>query len=188
MRFGNVLGSHGSVIPLFEKQLRQGGPVTITHPDIIRYFMTIPEAAQLVLHCGAMAAQNELYVLDMGRPVKILDLAENLIRLSGLVPYQDIEIVETGLRPGEKLYEELLIASRDIEKTENGQIFVENQPGITPQELEEKLERLEAALADGSRGAIRAAMHAVVPTFHEPEEVNRGQGEEVEIPDQTAEA
>jgi len=188
VRFGNVLGSNGSVVPLFKRQIANGGPITITDKRIIRYFMTIPEAAQLVLHCGAMAAQNELYVLDMGRPVKILDLAENLIRLSGLVPYRDIDIVETGLRPGEKLYEELLIASRDIEKTENGQIFVENQPGITPAELEQKLETLKNALADGGHEAIRAAMHAVVPTFHEPEEVNREQGEEVEIPKQTVEA
>ena len=188
VRFGNVLGSNGSVIPLFKMQIAAGGPVTVTHPDLIRYFMTIPEAAQLVLHCGAMAAQNELYVLDMGRPVKILTLAENLIRLSGLVPYRDIDIVETGLRPGEKLYEELLISSRDIEKTENGQIFVENQPGITPAELEQKLDTLKMALEDGSRDALRAAMHAVVPTFYEPEELNQEQGEEVEIPKQTIEA
>ena len=184
VRFGNVLGSNGSVVPLFKRQIAAGGPVTITDKRIIRYFMTIPEAAQLVLHCGAMAHQNELYVLDMGRPVKILDLAENLIRLSGLVPYKDIDIVETGLRPGEKLYEELLIASRDIEKTENDQIFIERQPAITPEELADKLAVLTDALTENDPAVIRDAMHKVVPSFHEPEDVNRVQGSEVKIPAQ----
>jgi len=186
VRFGNVLGSNGSVVPLFKRQIEAGGPVTVTDKRIIRYFMTIPEAAQLVLQAGAMARQNELYVLDMGRPVKILELAETLIRLSGYVPYQDIDIVETGLRPGEKLYEELLIASRDIEKTENGRIFVERQPAVTPEELEDKLSVLSAALEENDPAAIRQALHQVVPTFHEPEEVNRVQGDEVHIPKQEA--
>ena len=184
VRFGNVLGSNGSVVPLFKRQIAAGGPITITDKRIIRYFMTIPEAAQLVLQAGAMARQNELYVLDMGRPVKILDLAENLIRLSGFTPYQDIDIVETGLRPGEKLYEELLIASRDIEKTENDQIFIERQPAITSEELEEKLAVLYAALEKNDPSVIRDALHHVVPTFHEPEELNREQGREVHIPKQ----
>jgi len=184
VRFGNVLGSNGSVVPLFKRQIAAGGPVTVTDKRIIRYFMTIPEAAQLVLQAGAMARQNELYVLDMGRPVKILELAENLIRLSGLTPYRDVDIVETGLRPGEKLYEELLIASRDIEKTENDRIFVERQPAVTPEELEDKLSILSAALEESDPGAIRRALHQVVPTFHEPEEVNRVQGDEVQIPKQ----
>lgn len=187
VRFGNVLGSNGSVVPLFKRQIAAGGPVTVTDKRIIRYFMTIPEAAQLVLQAGAMARQNELYVLDMGRPVKILDLAENLIRLSGCVPYRDIDIIETGLRPGEKLYEELLIASRDIEKTENDQIFVERQPAITPEELAEKLAVLEAALEKNDPGVIRGALHQVVPTFHEPEDLNREQGREVHIPAQQTE-
>lgn len=187
VRFGNVLGSNGSVVPLFKRQIASGGPVTITDKRIIRYFMTIPEAAQLVLQAGAMARQNELYVLDMGRPVKILDLAENLIRLSGLKPYRDIDIVETGLRPGEKLYEELLIASRDIERTENDQIFVERQPAVTPEELEDKLSVLRAALERNDPVSIRTALHQVVPTFHEPEEVNRTQGAEVHIPEQRTE-
>ena len=185
VRFGNVLGSNGSVVPLFKRQIAEGGPVTVTDKRIIRYFMTIPEAAQLVLQAGAMAEQNELYVLDMGRPVKILDLAENLIRLSGCTPYRDIDIVETGLRPGEKLYEELLIASRDIEKTENDQIFVERQPAVTAEELEEKLAVLAAALEKNDPSVIRGALHRVVPTFHEPEELNRDQGQEVYIPEQT---
>ena len=146
--------------------------------------MTIPEAAELVLQAGAMAHQNELYVLDMGRPVKILDLAENMIRLSGYVPYRDIDIIETGLRPGEKLYEELLVASRDIEKTENDQIFVERQPAVTPEELRGKLAVLEAALEKNDPSVIRGALHMVVPHFHEPEDFNNEQGEEVVIPEQ----
>jgi len=183
VRFGNVLGSNGSVVPLFKRQIAAGGPVTITDKRIIRYFMTIPEAAQLVLQAGAMAKQNELYVLDMGQPMKILDLAENLIRLSGYVPYRDIQIVETGLRPGEKLYEELLVASRDIEKTENDQIFIERQPGITPEELRDKLAVLAAALDQNNPGIIRETLHQVVPTFHEPEDVNPERGEEVKAPE-----
>ncbi len=189
VRFGNVLGSNGSVVPLFKRQIAAGGPVTITDKRIIRYFMTIPEAAQLVLEAGAMAKQNELFVLDMGRPVKILDLAENLIRLSGYEPYRDIDIVETGLRPGEKLYEELLIANRDIEKTENEMIFVEHQPPVTPAELEDKLELLRDALSKNDEtedlAVIREVLHRVVPTFHEPEEVNACQGQTVEIPEQS---
>ena len=182
VRFGNVLGSNGSVVPLFKRQIAAGGPVTLTDKRIIRYFMTIPEAAQLVLEAGAMARQNELFVLDMGHPVKILDLAENLIRLSGYEPYRDIDIVETGLRPGEKLYEELLIASRDIEKTENEKIFVEHQPVVTPTELERKTTLLQQALDQNDPAAIRDVLHRVVPTFHEPEEVNACQGETVRVP------
>jgi len=188
VRFGNVLGSNGSVVPLFKRQIAAGGPVTITDKRIIRYFMTIPEAAQLVLQAGAMPARNELYVLDMGKPVKILDLAENLIRLSGYTPYRDIDIVETGLRPGEKLYEELLIASRNVTKTENDKIFVEQLPAITREELLDKLEVMKQALEDPTPGAIRAALHRVVPTFYEPEELNRVQEEEVHIPEPQPEA
>ncbi len=188
VRFGNVLGSNGSVVPLFKRQIAAGGPVTITDKRIIRFFMTIPEAAQLVLQAGAMARQNELYVLDMGRPVKILELAENLIRLSGFKPYKDIDIVETGLRPGEKLYEELLIASRDIETTENNQIFIERQPAITSEELQGKLAILEAALEKNDPSVIRDALHEVVPTFHEPDELNQDQGQEVHVPEQRAES
>ena len=188
VRFGNVLGSNGSVVPLFRRQIAGGGPVTVTDKRIIRYFMTIPEAAQLVLEAGAMAKQNELFVLDMGRPVKIIELAENMIRLSGYEPYRDSEIVETGLRPGEKLYEELLVASRDLEKTGNGMIFVEHQPPVTPEELERKLTLLNDALEKTVRtedvSCIREVLHRVVPTFHEPEEVNAAQGDTVQIPEQ----
>ena len=186
VRFGNVLGSNGSVIPLFKRQIAAGGPVTVTDARIIRYFMTIPEAASLVLEAGAMARQNELFVLNMGKPVKILDLAENLIRLSGLEPYVDVDIVETGLRPGEKLYEELLIAGNDTEKTENDKIYVEHQPPITPAELETRLDVLRAALETEDADSIRAALHRVVPTFREPEEVNASQGSTVKVPAQPA--
>ena len=187
VRFGNVLGSNGSVVPLFKRQIAAGGPVTVTDKRIIRYFMTIPEAAQLVLQAGAMARQNELYVLDMGQPVKIIDLAENLIRLSGLVPYRDIDIVEVGLRPGEKLYEELLIASRDVVRTENNQIFVEHQPAIMLEELTVKLQVLSEALEKNDPAIIRDVLHQIIPTFHEPEEVNRdlsrivGEGQDVKL-------
>lgn len=186
VRFGNVLGSSGSVVPLFQRQIAAGGPITLTDKRIIRYFMTIPEAAQLVLQAGAMAHQNELFVLDMGQPEKILDLAEAMIRLSGLEPYRDINIVETGLRPGEKLYEEILIANRDIEKTQNDKIFVERQPPVTSEALAEKLDILRKALTQNEPGAIRAALHSVLPSFHEPSEVNASP-QDAEVP-RTAEA
>lgn len=171
-RFGNVLGSNGSVIPLFKRQIANGGPVTVTDKRIIRYFMTIPEASQLVLTSGAMAKSGELFVLDMGRPVKILDLAENMIRLSGLEPYKDIDIVETGLRPGEKLYEELLIKTEELDKTGNDMIFVERDEPPTHKEIEEKLAVLKAALATEDDDVIRRAMKKVVPTYHSPKHVN----------------
>ena len=172
VRFGNVLGSNGSVIPLFRRQIEAGGPVTITDKRIIRYFMTIPEAAQLVLEAGAMAGSSEVFVLDMGQPVKILDLAENLIRLSGYVPYVDIDIVETGLRPGEKLYEELLMKSDGLMKTTSSKIFIERQQEISQEEMDEKLDILHKALQAGGRENIRLAMKQVVPTYRDPEEVN----------------
>lgn len=166
-RFGNVLGSAGSVIPLFKKQIANGGPITITDKKIIRYFMTIPEASQLVLEAGAKAQNGELSVLDMGKPVKILELAERMISLMGFEPYKDIDIVETGLRPGEKLYEELLIASETLMKTENNKIFIEKDEPLSVSELEAKLELLKKAVSEGSEEKARAALHDVVPTFKE---------------------
>ena len=169
-RFGNVLGSAGSVIPLFKRQIATGGPVTITDKRIIRYFMTIPEASQLVLESGAMADNGELFVLDMGKPVKIMDLATNMISLMGA---RNIEIVETGLRPGEKLYEELLVKKEDLEKTDNDLIFVEKEKPITMEELEEKLSILQEALENSDDDGVREALRKAVPTFRRPEEVNR---------------
>ena len=171
-RFGNVLGSSGSVIPLFRRQIANGGPVTVTDKRITRYFMTIPEASQLVMTSGAMAKNGELYVLDMGKPVKIYDLAEEMIRLSGLEPYKDIDIVETGLRPGEKLYEELLIRTEAMDKTENDLIFIERDKPLSEDQIEEKLNILRDSLETGSNREVKEALRKVVPTFHTPEEVN----------------
>ncbi len=168
-RFGNVLGSAGSVIPLFKKQIASGGPITITDKRIIRYFMTIPEASQLVLQSGAMAQNGELFVLDMGEPVKILDLAENMIKLSGV---DGIEIVESGLRPGEKLYEELLMDSADLRKTSNEKIFIEQDEAFSFDEISVKLKQLKDA-CDISDEAVRQALHNVVSTYKTPDEVNR---------------
>lgn len=164
VRFGNVLGSNGSVVPLFKLQIENGGPVTVTDRRITRYFMTIPEAAQLVLEAGAEAAKGEIYVLDMGNPVKIWELAENMIRLAGLRPYKDIDITEIGLRPGEKLYEELLTDNKALVRTDNDKIFIENGEEITTEQLEGKLAILRAAL-DG--GDMREALHQTVPTYIE---------------------
>jgi len=176
VRFGNVLGSNGSVIPLFKKQIESGGPVTITDKRITRFFMTIPEASQLVLQAGALAERGELFVLDMGKPVRILDLAENIIRLSGLKPYNDIEIVETGLRPGEKLYEELLIKSETLDKTENDLIFIEKDSPFSREEVETRLNILRSALEQSASCSdsdiIKKALKSVVPTYHDPDEVN----------------
>ena len=182
-RFGNVLGSNGSVIPLFKRQIAGGGPVTVTDKRIIRYFMTIPEACQLVMTSGTMAKNGDLYALDMGKPVKILELAENMIRLSGLEPYKDINIVETGLRPGEKLYEELLIKTEDLDKTENEHIYVERDKPLSPEEIDAKLEILRSALATESNRAVKQALMDVVPTYRKPEEVNRSalEAEEMQI-------
>lgn len=169
-RFGNVLGSAGSVIPLFKKQIANGGPITLTDKRIIRYFMTIPEASQLVLQSGALANNGELFVLDMGQPVRILDLAENMIRLSGMT---NIEIVETGLRPGEKLYEELLVKTEELKKTDNNLIFVEKDTPLSQHEIDEKLEVLKKACESEDDDYAREALRSVVPTFKRPEDVNK---------------
>lgn len=169
-RFGNVLGSAGSVIPLFKRQIANGGPVTVTDKRIIRYFMTIPEASQLVLQSGAIANNGELFVLDMGQPVKIMDLAENMIRLSGV---HGIKIVETGLRPGEKLYEELLVKTEELDKTDNSMIFIERDTALSKEEIYKKIQILRDACDTGDDLIAKEALREVVPTFKKPEDVNR---------------
>ncbi len=165
VRFGNVLGSNGSVIPLFQKQIEAGGPVTVTHPDIIRYFMTIQEAAGLVVQAGVMGQGGEIFLLDMGEPVKIKDLAEDLIRFAGLIPHQDIQIHYIGLRPGEKLYEELLLAEEGIEPTRHEKIHIANSRIVHLPTLLEKLHELEEAANRGSRQDIDAVMSSIVPEY-----------------------
>lgn len=179
-RFGNVLGSAGSVIPLFKRQIQNGGPITLTDKRIIRYFMTIPEASQLVLESGVIAHNGELLVLDMGKPIKILDLAENMIHLSGA---HNIKIVETGLRPGEKLYEELLVKTEELDKTENDLIFREKDKPLPTEAIREKLRMLKDVCENGDDEQAREMLRKVVPTFKRPEEVNQEVGEEVEPED-----
>lgn len=162
VRFGNVLGSRGSVIPLFKQQIAKGGPVTVTHPDMKRYFMTIPEASQLVLQAGAMAKGGEVFVLDMGEPVRIYDLAKDLITLSGLIPDKDIEIKITGLRPGEKLFEELLSAEDGTEKTTHKKIFTARIKEIDKAELDKEISKI-LEITDGEE--VVAALQKMVPTY-----------------------
>ena len=173
-RFGNVLGSAGSVIPLFKKQIANGGPITLTDKRIIRYFMTIPEASQLVLHSAAIAKNGELMVLDMGQPVEIYQLAVDMIELAGFKVGEDIEIKETGLRPGEKLYEELLVKDERLIKTDNKKIFIEKDKPVSLNELNEKLTLLYNAVNLNSNHMAKGALREAVPTFIDPYDINGG--------------
>ena len=165
VRFGNVLGSNGSVIPLFKRQMAAGGPLTVTHPDIIRYFMTIPEAVSLVLEAGAFAKGGEIFVLDMGEPVKIADLAKNLIRLSGYTLGVDMDIKYTGLRPGEKLYEELLVKEEGIQKTDNNLIYIGKPLEFNEVHFLSGLRELEEAAMNESLN-VKQIVSEIVPTYH----------------------
>jgi FlaA1/EpsC-like NDP-sugar epimerase len=172
VRFGNVLGSNGSVIPLFKKQIQNGGPVTVTHKNITRYFMLIPEAAQLVLQAGCFANGGEVFVLDMGKPVKIYDLAVDLIKLSGLEPNRDIKIKITGLRPGEKLYEELLMSEEGLKSTGHNKIYIGKPTFESINSLNKKLDELRELLNEDDDKLIKEKMKQIVPTYKEPSEVN----------------
>ncbi len=174
VRFGNVLGSNGSVVPLFKQQIASGGPVTVTHREITRFFMTIPEAVGLVLQAMSYAKGGEIFVLDMGEPVKIYDLAVSLIKLSGLEPDVDIPIKITGLRPGEKLYEELLMSEEGLQKTSHNKIFIGELSDITYEELEQKLDELQKIVSDEDTplSTMDETMRRLVPTYHHPDEVN----------------
>lgn len=173
VRFGNVLGSNGSVVPLFNKQIREGGPVTVTHREIIRYFMTIPEAAQLVLQSGAMARHGEIFVLDMGKPVKIYDLAVDMIKLPGLKLGEDIEIEIIGLRPGEKLYEELLMDEEGLKTTSHEKIRVGQPLDIDINEFMESVEGLRNWLKDADREQLLIEVQKIVPNYRDNSEVNQ---------------
>jgi FlaA1/EpsC-like NDP-sugar epimerase len=163
VRFGNVIGSTGSVIPIFNEQIRKGGPVTVTHPDMTRYFMTIPEAAQLVLQAGAMGQGGEIFILDMGKPVRILELAKSAITLSGLRPFSDIEIVFTGIRPGEKLFEELELTEEQTSRTRHPRIFIGKINACRPERMRDALERLAMLTENGSEGEIRECLNDLLP-------------------------
>ncbi len=165
VRFGNVLGSNGSVVPLFEEQIKGGGPVTVTHPDIIRYFMTIPEATSLILQAASFAQGGEIFVLDMGEPVKILSLAENVIRMNGKKPYEDIKIEFTGLRPGEKLYEELLMSEEGLKKTENNKIFIGQQTEVDIEKFDSQIENLRKIAYSNNNEECVETLAEIVTTF-----------------------
>jgi FlaA1/EpsC-like NDP-sugar epimerase len=171
VRFGNVLGSRGSVIPHFQQQIRDGGPITVTHRDIKRYFMTIPEASGLVIQAGAMGKGREIFVLDMGEPVKIWDLATNMVRLAGLEPGRDIDIVETGLRPGEKMHEELLMESETHEPTGHPKITCVKGDGIDAMRLLTEIESLTAKAVRMDFGGIRQSLARLVPEYRVEEDL-----------------
>ena len=166
VRFGNVLGSNGSVVPLFKKQIEAGGPVTITHKDIIRYFMTIPEAVSLILESSIFAEGGEIFILDMGDPVRIVTLAEKMIRQAGHTPYEDIKIIETGLRPGEKLYEELLLDKNRQKATDNPKIFVEPKEDIRP--IEEELREIVTVFGMDNNQDIKELLGKMIETYQVP--------------------
>ena len=174
VRFGNVLGSHGSVVPKFEAQIRAGGPVTLTHPDIIRYFMTIPEAASLVLQAASIAKGGELFILDMGKPVKIKEMAERMIQLYSDPTLPPVEIVYTGLRPGEKLYEELLRTEENSTATSRERIFVARPEQVEWEQVEDMLDKLNCCM--DTHGDVKACMHEILPSFYEPEAINGDKG------------
>ena len=174
VRFGNVLGSHGSVVPKFEAQIRAGGPVTLTHPEIIRYFMTIPEAASLVLQAASIAKGGELFILDMGKPVKIKELAERMIQLYSDPTLPPVEIVYTGLRPGEKLYEELLRTEENSTATSRERIFVARPEQVEWAQVEDMLTKLNHCLE--THGDMKQCMHDILPSFYEPEAINGDKG------------
>jgi hypothetical protein len=165
VRFGNVLGSNGSVVPIFREQIEKGGPVQVTHPEIIRYFMTIPEASQLVLQAGSMGEGGEIFILDMGDPVKIVHLAEELIRLSGFRPYEDIDIVFTGMRPGEKLYEELLLDGEGIRPTRHEKIKVAKATYCDWNDLNHRLDRLRSSVDTLDMEGAKNALEDIVPEY-----------------------
>ena len=166
VRFGNVIGSAGSVIPIFQQQIRKGGPVVVTSPEMVRYFMTIPEAAQLVLQAAAMGVGGEIFILDMGEPVRILDLAKETIRLSGFKPFVDIDIVFSGLRPGEKLFEELAVTGEDIARTRHPKIFIGKLAPYPDDLLRHVLDRLTVLTLEDDQQALRAYLNQVLPEAH----------------------
>jgi len=166
VRFGNVMGSAGSVIPIFREQIKRGGPVTVTHPEMVRYFMTIPEASQLVLQAGAMGEGGEIFILDMGEPVRILDLAKDMITLSGLKPYEDIDIVFSGMRPGEKLFEELETVGEHIAKTRHPKIFIGKIAAYPSEEIHNALETMRRISNNGDESAVRVYLKELLPEAH----------------------
>jgi len=182
VRFGNVLGSAGSVVPLFREQIEQGGPVTVTHPEVERYFMTIPEACQLIMQAAVMGEGGEIFVLEMGEPVRIRDLAEQMIRLAGRVPGEDVEIVYTGLRPGEKLREELFHEEEGLAPTSHPKILLARHRAVEPEALQRALAELEAACGRCDEAAVAGILKTLVPELRRPESGRAEPGRVVPFP------